>query len=279
MRPFGLTANATGLYLRIPEIEALDKKKSLVFLSDRPGEVLGFLGLDEGRWWSEFEGREEMFRYAMGCRMFWVKEEKVEVEGDGQVKEGGKEGGDGGKGVLKHNDRQRMNKRPIFAAWIEEFIPKIRVEGGAREAKVTRDEITEEALGKFGVKGEWEKRVREWRVERNRYELGRVIKGAVPESGVEGMDNLVRSAAIRVLREVIKDGQDFDGRVPEVSKTNEEGLFDLEKVKEFVEGNWKGAGDIGMQRLRAQSAGYFKKKKAEEGVGVGKYTPVEELNT
>lgn len=74
IRPFGLTVNDKGLYLRIPEIELLDRKKSMIFLTCEPSEILDYLGLDEGKWWSEFGSRREMFEFAAGCRMFWVKE-------------------------------------------------------------------------------------------------------------------------------------------------------------------------------------------------------------
>lgn len=47
IRPFGLTVNDKGMYLRIPKIELLDRKKSMIFLTGKPGEILEFLGLNE----------------------------------------------------------------------------------------------------------------------------------------------------------------------------------------------------------------------------------------
>jgi hypothetical protein len=78
------------------------------------------------------------------------------------------EGGEEGKKKLKHNDRQRMAKRPIFNEWITEFIPKLREEGDYSEAKVTREEIRDEAFEKFGVKEEYETRLKEWKLVRHK---------------------------------------------------------------------------------------------------------------
>ena len=124
-----------------------------------------------------------MFRYAAGCRMFWVREVEEEglMEGDvlGEV-EGigpgasvgggmqGLEGGEEGKKKLKHNDRQRMAKRPIFNEWITEFIPKLREGREHFDVKVTREEIREEAFEKFGVKEEYETRLKEWKLVRHK---------------------------------------------------------------------------------------------------------------
>lgn len=128
IRQFGITVNNTGMYLRIPEIEALDKKKAMVFLTDDSNAILEFLGLDAERWWKPFQNQEELFEYAVSCRMFWVKKTKSDDETEGNVIVGGdvegQEGGESGKKKLKHNDRARIRKRDIFRTWMDEFIPK-----------------------------------------------------------------------------------------------------------------------------------------------------------
>lgn len=47
----GLVLTATGLHVRISEIEREDQKRSSVFLSAEPGAILGFLGLGEEEYW------------------------------------------------------------------------------------------------------------------------------------------------------------------------------------------------------------------------------------
>lgn len=102
----------------------------MVFLTEKPSEVLNFIGLDEKTWWKPFSSQSEMFNYAAGCRLFWVRgkdaEEEYDIVGDLPVE--GQEGGDAGKKKLKHNDRQRMLKRPIFNDWMTVFIPECREE-------------------------------------------------------------------------------------------------------------------------------------------------------
>ena len=80
IRRFGLTVNNKGLYLRIPEIELNDRKKSMVFLTDDPRRILNFLGLDAEKWETRFGSRQEMFEYVAGCRMFWVKDLKEDIQ-------------------------------------------------------------------------------------------------------------------------------------------------------------------------------------------------------
>jgi hypothetical protein len=259
IRPFGFTVNDRGLFLRIPEIELHDRKKSMVFLTDSPSEVLALLDLDEERWWKQFENQDEMFEYAAGCRLFWVKE-KVESaeEGDeanivGEVGGGlgAQEGGEAGKKKLKHNDRQRMAKRPIFASWIEEFIPRCREQGRFGSNTITREGIRDEVFKKYPIKEEYETRLRDWSMLRHKDELWReVIKGSVP---VEGVDPPLRAAAIRQLKSVIMEQEEWEGKVVDAARTNEEGYWNLDVVREFVKGNWQKAGEIGWIRTQQRA--------------------------
>lgn len=101
------------MWLRIPEIEKIDKKKARVFLSSDPAEVLHFLGLEvEGFWTEPFSSVQALFEYATTCRLFWVSPKKEEQD----VADLGAEG-DEAKKTLKSNDRRRMKFRPIFRIW------------------------------------------------------------------------------------------------------------------------------------------------------------------
>ncbi|KAK0104930.1 hypothetical protein ONS95_005192 [Cadophora gregata] len=266
IRRFGLTVNNLGLFLRIPEIELQDRKKSMVFLTGEPNTILEFLRLDSARWWKSFESQDEMFGYAAGCRMFWVKEklEVGEAEGDvvgeipaeisvespqngdsnGSVIEG-QEGGKAGKKKLKHNDRQRLEKRPIFRSWIEDFIPKCRDQGLYLAEQTSREQIRDEAFEKFGVKDEYESRLKEWNLEKHKDELWRgVIKASVP---VEGVDPQFRAASVKYLKGVIMEGGIWEGKTVKASERDEDGRWDFEEVKKFVVGNWEEAGRLGME--------------------------------
>jgi hypothetical protein len=262
IRPFGLTVNDNGMYLRIPEIELLDRKKSMIFLTGEPAEIAEFLGMDEEKWRKEFGSRRELFEFAAGCRMCWVKEKREEeAEGDvvGEIEVvGAQEGGEAGKKKLKHNDRQRMAKRPIFKEWIDEFIPMLREEGRYGEAQTTREQIRDEAFERFGVRAEYEERLKVWRLARHEDELWReVIKGSIP---VDNVDPQFRGAAIRQLKAIIMDGEEFEGIVPTAAVKSEEGFHDLEVVREFVLKNWQRAGEVGWERQQKRALEGMKAK-------------------
>lgn len=293
IRRFGLTVNNLGLFLRIPDIELHDRKKSIIFLTDDSNTILEFLGLDPERWWKRFESQEEMFEYAAGCRMFWIKEVLEEGEGEGDVvgeiptdvltngdghgivnSNAGQEGGEAGKKKLKHNDRQRMDKRPIFRTWMEEFIPKCREKGLYFTTLTTRDEIRDEAFQKFAVQAEYETRLQEWKLERHKDEMWRgAIKGSVP---TEDVDPQFRAASVRFLKAVLMEGELWDGRVLREAERDEEGLWDLDAVRQFVLANWEEAGRRGMvfQKMRAEES---MRAKAEKKARLAQEAGIEEL--
>jgi hypothetical protein len=285
IRPFGLTVNDKGMYLRIPEIDLYNRKKSMVFLTSNPREVLRFLCLDEERWFKQFESKQEMFQYATRCRLFWVKElgDTSEAEcgaaGDpptsvddnpATVKKdiGGQEGGERGKKVLKANDRRRMAQRPIFREWIDEFIPRCRERGIFGDARTTREQIRQDAFDQFGVKEEYEARLKEWAIMKNEEDLWRVvIKGSVP---VDNVDPAFRAAAIRTLKAAIVE---FDGVArPRATVKDQEGFYDLEVARRFVLENWEKAGRAGLARqdLKAMEAMRAKAEKREREANDGK---------
>ncbi|QSZ28910.1 hypothetical protein DSL72_003416 [Monilinia vaccinii-corymbosi] len=244
IRRFGLTINNRALFIRIPEIELADRKKSMVFLTDDPAKILDFLGLDQEKWWKPFNNQQELFEYAATCRMFWVK-----AEGDVIVT--GVEGGEEGKKKLKHNDRQRMAKRPIFKAWVDEFIPQCHAEGKYGDAKITREEIRDEVFGKFGVKKEYESRRHDWNLARHLVELvNDGIKANIPLGGVDGQ---MRSAATKLFTSIIMEGEPYEGGIPEAAMKDGNGFYDLVLVKHFVVENWENAGRIGMARQQIKA--------------------------
>ena len=273
IRPFGLTVNDQGMYLRIPEIELYNRKGSMIFLTANPNEVLRFLGLDEERWWRQFKSKEEMFEYATGCRMFWVKEvdDLNEAEEDMMGKAAattthdieGQEGGEKGKKRLKHNDRQRMAKRPIFKEWIDEFIPRCRKRSVFGKPRVSREQIQQEAIAQFGVKEEFERRLQEWKLIKHQDDLWRVvIKGSIP---MDGIDPHFRAAVIRTLKATIMEGVEFDGVIPKAAGKDQEGFYNIDEVRRFVLENWEAAGRIGLarQEIRAMEAMKVKAEKKE----------------
>lgn len=251
IRKFGLTVNSVGFFLRIPEIELLDKKKSLVFLTKSPQEVLEFLNLNYEKWWKQFESEDEMFQYAAGCRMFWVAE-KVE------------EGAD--KKKLKHNDRQRMAQRPLFRRWIEEFIPKCRAEGTYKHISLDRVSITNEALDRFNVRDEYETRLKVWSKDRQRDEVWRdIIKGGVPID-----DPQRKSVTVKELKAIILEDDYRSGVIPQKPLKKEDGLFDIDAVIDFVSCNWREVGDIAWRNQQIRAREIMKNKETMRALAAAK---------
>jgi len=173
-RPLGLTTNDRGLHLRVREVEEMNRKASMIFLTYDVGEMLGFLGLDVGKWERGFKSDDEVFEWCLRGR-FWGEKVVTDVLG-GRHRETA-------DGVGMHsNDRQRMRKRSMFRACVEEFIPQHQdLWMGKRDW--TRKEVLEEALKCFEIKEIYAKKMDESRNSRKEQELLEEIKKAVPEEG------------------------------------------------------------------------------------------------
>ena len=173
-RPLGLTTNDRGLHLRVQEVEVMNRKAALIFLTCDVREMLSFLGLDVGKWEKGFASDEEVFEWCLRGR-FWGEKVVTDVLA-GRHREMG-------DGVGMHSgDRQRMRKRPMFRACIEEFIPKHRdLWMGKRDWE--RKEVLDEALKCFGVREEYEKKLENSTMARKERALLEEIKKAIPEEG------------------------------------------------------------------------------------------------
>ncbi len=167
--------NNHGLNLRLPEIEKLDKKKSMVRLSKKPDDVLRFLGYGEdaiARYWRGFSTPDEMFNFVMECRFFYIRSnQETEINGQGdesnELGAGKRDGMDtngqnnetasssGVERVLNSKERQRLATRGLYRKWIEEFLPKAVEDGMRREQVHTREDVRQFAFESFGVEKDY----------------------------------------------------------------------------------------------------------------------------
>lgn len=144
IRPFGLTANPAGLHLRVPEIDVVDKKKSLLVLTLEPDVVIRFLGLDAEKYNKPFGSVHEMYEYVTGSRFFRM---------DLYKKKG-----------LKANDRKRLAQRQVYRDFVDDWLPaKYTSEMDDGKEVVTRESILEEALEKFGKREAFDAQLAEWK--------------------------------------------------------------------------------------------------------------------
>ncbi|ETS86839.1 hypothetical protein PFICI_00667 [Pestalotiopsis fici W106-1] len=251
IRPFGLTVDEVGLYLRIPEVEKLDKKKAKVLLTTDPSETLRFLGLrlDKGQWEQAFSSKELVFEYAATCRFFWVKPKLADADHDDNDDDEGEGAldisGDYRKDKLKSNDRKRMNQRPLFRQWIEEFLPKCRAEGRFMTRPTTRQEVTEEASDEFGVRETYVTQLGDFLKERQRLTLWKeVIKPAIPND----LEPNFRSCAASAMKKIVMEDNEAFGVQPTTALKDDNGLYLEDKVRQFVEANWQEVGRVAVEQ-------------------------------
>lgn len=282
IRPFGLTVDDAALWLRVPEIEAVDRNKAKIFLTDDSGDVLAFLGLRQlGFWDAPFASAADLFEYVAGCRLFWVKQVGGdESEGDSTGAEaaghpGGLEGGDAGRRKLKANDRRRMNNRPVFRRWTDEFLPRCRAEGrfsaptvgssGEPQRRPTRESVREDAFARFpGAREQYAERLCAFLKQQNEEVVWRTaIKGTVPE---EGLDPQHRSVLVSALKKIVLLGDESFGIMPPAEVKTSEGLFDVEAVRRYIAGVWEAVEVVAWEKQlkRVRESMDRKGKRAEE---------------
>ncbi|KAI1423266.1 hypothetical protein F5Y12DRAFT_548665 [Xylaria sp. FL1777] len=286
IRPFGFTIDEVGLYIRIPEIEEIDKKAAKVLLSTDPEEILHFLGLrfDDKQWEEPFASDEDIYEYATTCRLFWVKPSGTDTTTAGdddarnlEAKSGDEVGAD--KRKLKSNDRRRMLYRPLFRKWIEEFLTACRASGRFPSTPFTRDEVREQAFEYFpGVQPIYDSRIKNWRIDRQYQTLWRqVIKPAVPAD----LDVYKRTCCTSALKKIILHRDtSFDGIVAPPTLRDQNGLFNEECVRTWVVDMWPRvlgvSWRINQERYAVHQEG---RKTATKRTGSGEEKPAVEGNT
>lgn len=145
----------------------MDRKKSLIFLSREPGVVCEFLGMEKERLGIDDDGfitggdgeegrgfgsMQEMYEMVVELR-FFRREAYV-------------------RDTLKANDRKRMFQRDGYSKFVDEWLVRYKGLGGGKEG-LTREGVKEDCFTSFGVRGEYERRVEEWRLEREALKVKR----------------------------------------------------------------------------------------------------------
>jgi len=256
IRPLGLTCTSRGLFLRIEEIQPHNKDLSRVFMTDNSSEVLKYLGLEEQRFWRSFSSWDDMMDYAATCRFHDPKRGK---DRDAEkIKE-----------TLRHNDRQRTIKRPIFGYWVETYLPAHRDNPPGSSASMTREEVVGEARRWFGndFAANYEHRKSQGMRAMGVEKLWSDIRKSLPVEGVEigyvikGMKReIVGDAEGKSVEEMARQQRDYAG-----------GRFDA--VAEWGRDNWKEVGERQKALDREKSAqhlfakGERERQEGEKAVG------------
>ncbi|KAL6712984.1 hypothetical protein ACLMJK_009380 [Lecanora helva] len=123
---FHLALTNSGLYLRMPEIEATHKKDSLLHLTSDPDEMMQFLGLNVEQFKREFETRDEVFEWATSSRVF--RREFFEKE------------------TISVKEQRMREKRVMYRVFVMEWLP--RADHLPRPNQVLSREDIEEVIRK-----------------------------------------------------------------------------------------------------------------------------------
>lgn len=221
IKPYGLTVDGKGLWLRIPEIEDADRKRSKVWLTGEPDAILNFLGLPYTRYWAgPFGDLYQMYEYVANCVMFWVPP------------------ADETESALRANDRRRMKQRPAYRKWVEEFKPLCRAQGRFSEEPMTRDQVRGRAFARFNVRQTYMTERRAFLVEdQKRHILKTIIERIVPlpAEGAAKEDFLYRTVLVRALKEIVLEwNRGLYSIMAPGNLRDDEGFYHLGRTESFV---------------------------------------------
>ncbi|EEP80063.1 predicted protein [Uncinocarpus reesii 1704] len=184
LRPLGLTANDKGLHVRIPEIESSNRAHSMVYLTHDAMDVLEFLGLDVERYQDGFENLDELYRWCASGRFFHSTAFLAKFD--------------------TANDRQRMKKRPMFQNFIDEWVPA-NIHLWRDKEPLTREDIMQQALARFGKQEDYEQRISAWRLKVEEERLWREVASIVAAE-CSGDVNIVIRGLKRWVHFLSEDG-------------------------------------------------------------------------
>ncbi|KAM0279444.1 hypothetical protein ACHAQH_004605 [Verticillium albo-atrum] len=272
IRPYGLTIDEKHMFIRIPEIEQTNKNKAKIELTDDPCEILDFLGLPmDGFWEAPFATSDDMYEYVAQCRMFWVYPSSESIGNSGNT-----HGLDQDKAKLKSNDRKRMNSRPNFSNWIDDFVPRCRREGRYTRERTSREQIRQEAFDRFHVEAEYNRRLDE-HIRQKQIDVvwKDIIKGSFPAAdSTEKYACQYRGCIIKAFKKIIIEGDTSFGVVSEEDSPmkDENGFFVFENIYDFINRRSEEVGRIAMARHHQayqellESEGIKRKQEAVPGV-------------
>ncbi|KAI1070870.1 hypothetical protein LB507_006886 [Fusarium sp. FIESC RH6] len=223
IKPFGLTVDNKGLWIRIPEVEKVDRKRAKILLTSVPNQILDFIGVPVPEYWRPFADVESMFQYVAKCNMFWVDPDYA-IEQD--------------LAAAKSNDRQRISHRPVYRQWITEFKPRCREQGLYSKVPTTREEVRDKAFETFKIETDYHERLREFIFETQKNEIVKDIKAIFPAVAQPTNQKAIqmRSLHIKAMREIIIEQVDEEryNIVAPAGLRQPNGLFNMDRVRSYA---------------------------------------------
>ena len=134
---FGLKINDSGLYARIGEIEATNRKDALLLLTSNTLDMMSFLGLDCFRYEKGFSTLDELFEWAVAMPLFRRRffEKETTSANQGCAKE----------------------RRPMYLKFVTEWLPQNPTlhTSTARAGKMNQERCQAEIPGAAHCQADW----------------------------------------------------------------------------------------------------------------------------
>jgi hypothetical protein len=223
IKPFGLTVDNVGLWIRIPEVEVIDKKRAKILLTSIPNQILDFIGVSTPEYWRPFPDVETMFQYISKCHMFWVPSDYVAEHELASA---------------KSNDRQRLAHRPVYRQWVYEFKPRCSSQKLYSKALTTREYVKNKAFETFKIETEYHQRLRDFIFEKQKKDIIKEIKNIFPAPTQPTNQKAMQMRALHVkaLKEIIierVDASHYNIVAPNGVRLPN-GLFNMDRVRAFA---------------------------------------------
>ncbi|KAH6949930.1 hypothetical protein DER45DRAFT_85998 [Fusarium avenaceum] len=228
IRPMGLTVDNVGLWIRVPEIERVNKNQAKVWLTSKPTFILKFIGVSIPQYYRPFQSIEAMFEYVAKSPMFSVppKDDKEDKDVD--------------LATMTHNDRKRMSARPVYRKWVTEFKPRCREQGLYSESVYTRETVKEKAFREFTIETEYHERLRKYIYQEQKKAIRKQIKAALPIGDGDGDPDQQalsrRGLTIKAMSEILIDEVDetIYGIVAPRALLEPNGTYNMDRVSAFI---------------------------------------------
>ncbi|KAH7413676.1 hypothetical protein DE146DRAFT_2663 [Phaeosphaeria sp. MPI-PUGE-AT-0046c] len=189
-RSLGIICTDQGMHVRVEEIEPYNKKKALLLLTRDPTKAMEYYGLNTTKYWAGFDTENELFDWVTDGRFFSPSSFESRIE--------------------KSNDRSRQAKRPMYARFVEQYIPNHADKNASNTW--TRQEVLQEALDRFDKQEEYDSMIEEHKFKETEEALWQKIRTVLP---LEGNSLLI---ALKGLRRWVKfeDGEPYIASEPDL---------------------------------------------------------------
>ena len=193
----------------------------------------------EGYWSEPFATVDAMFSYIATCRFFTVHESSSEPSQENST------------------TKRNLKTRPIFRKWFEDFLPRLRADGrrelqqkDVSDTSDLRVRVRDEAFRAFNIEAIYWAQLKDWRLKKEPEAVKNLIKSAIPDD----LDPQFRGSLLSAIKKIVMQDSKEYGLIPKISLRDEDGFYDKDMTRAFVEENWE---EIGKLAFKKYSDAYY----------------------